>query len=90
MRPSRTYVLKKPFGRAWAMTPTPQCQFVEMDWDEEAELEWINMDGILARFQEWARYFGIKTVIPQVRKELKSLIYKGLMPTQAYSVWEAE
>lgn len=90
MRPQRTFVLKKPFGRAWAMTPTPQCQFIEMDWGKEALAEWQNMDSILARFQEWARYFGIKTVLPQVRKELKRLFTENLMPVQAYSVWRAE
>lgn len=90
MRPSRTYVLKKPFGRAWAMTPTPQCQFVEMEWGEESRQEQEMMDSILARFQEWARYFGIKTALPKVRKELHRLFNQGLIPVQAYSVWRAE
>lgn len=89
MRPQRTYVLKKPFGRAWAMTPTPQCQFVETDMGKLAgEVEM--MCNILTRFQEWARYLGIKTCIPQIKKEIVFLYMKGLMPTTGYSVWRAE
>ena len=88
MRPTRTYVLKKPFGRAWAMTPTPQCQFVEMDMRNMGpEIEM--MASILDRFAEWARYFGIKNVIRTVKKEIVRLQKDGLMPTQAYSVWRA-
>lgn len=91
MRPTRTYVLKKPFGRAWAMTPTPQCQFVDLDWeDDEADREREMMLSILGRFQEWARYFGIKTVLPQVRREIDRLFRERLVPVHAYSVWRAE
>lgn len=88
MRPTRTYVLKKPFGRAWAMTPTPQCQFVEMDMRDLGE-EMNMMAGILDRFAEWGRYFGIKNVVRIVKKEIMYLQRTGLMPTQAYSVWKA-
>jgi hypothetical protein len=89
MRPERTYVLKKPFGRAWAMTPTPQCQFIEMDMQNlEPEIEM--MSGILNRFAEWGRYFGIKNVARIVKKEIAYLQRTGLMPTQAYSVWKAQ
>jgi hypothetical protein len=71
------------------MTPTPQCQFVEVDWSELKEhIE--SKIAILDRFKEWARYFGIKTALPQVQKEMKRLYKEGLMPVQAYSVWRAE
>lgn len=90
MRPERTFVLSKPFGRAWAMTPTPQCQFVPMENWEDLGPEIDNKIAILDRFQEWARYLGIKTVIPQVQKAIKTLYRDGLMPVQAYSVWRAE
>lgn len=90
MRPHHTYVLSKPFGRAWAMTPTPQCEFVPVDnWDDLApEIE--NKIQILDRFAEWARYLGIKTVVPQVQRSINFLYREGLMPVQAYSVWRSE
>lgn len=89
MRPRRTFVLSKPFGRAWAMTPTPQCQFVEVDWNE-LEHDINNKIQILDRFAEWARYLGIKTVIPTIKSEMRRLYRLGLMPVNAYSVWRAE
>jgi len=45
------------------------------------------MISILDRFAEWARYFGIKTCIASVKREIKHLYNDGLMPTTAYSVW---
>lgn len=70
------------------MTPTPQCQFVEMDMRDLGE-EMNMMAGILDRFAEWGRYFGIKNVVRIVKKEIMYLQRTGLMPTQAYSVWKA-
>lgn len=89
MRPQRTYVLSKPFGRAWAMTPTPQCQFVNVDWGALG-VEIDSKIAILDRFHEWARYFGIKTCLTQVKREIRRLYREGLMPVQAYPVWRAE
>jgi len=66
MRPGKTYILKKPFGRAWAMTPTPQCQFVEFESEDEFKAELAMMKGILTRFSNWAKYFGIETQLPAV------------------------
>lgn len=71
MRPGKTYVLKKPFGRAWAMTPTPQCQFVEFRSPDELQAEILMMTEILGRFQAWASYFGIKTTLHHVIRALK-------------------
>lgn len=90
MRPRRTYVLSKPFGRAWAMTPTPQCEF--RPWRDEKELidQLYMRIQILDRFAEWARYFGIKTCIRAVQKELKRPLKTGLVPTAAIEVWRAE
>jgi hypothetical protein len=71
------------------MTPTPQCQFIEMDMsDMGPEIEM--MSGILDRFSEWGRYFGIKNVARIVKTEIAYLQRTGLMPTQAYSVWKAQ
>lgn len=87
MRPTRTYVLSKPFGRAWAMTPTPQCQWVEADLTEiNAQID--NYHGILNRFQEWARYFGIKTAIPQVKRFLGDVQRTSMIPAVALVVWK--
>lgn len=66
MRPGKTYILKKPFGRAWAMTPTPQCQFVEFETQEEFRAEIDMMVGILCRFEAWAKYFGVRTHLKEI------------------------
>lgn len=87
MRPNQTYVLKKPYGRAWAMTPTPQCEFHPIEDLAEAGIE--DMLQILDRFSEWARYFGIKTAIGSVTKFLLQTQKTGLIPTTGYKVWEA-
>lgn len=84
MRPRKTYVLKKPFGRAWAMKPTPQCQFLDVDI-EEADLE-SNL-AILDRFNAWAKYFKIKTCIPQLQKEIRKVMKSGVVPAEGIEVW---
>jgi hypothetical protein len=86
MRYNHTYVLKKPYGRAWAMTPTPQCQFVQVDSVEDMHLQ--DLLDILDRFAEWARYFGIKTAIPQVQKFIRNVMRTGMVPTVGIPVWE--
>ena len=88
MRPTHTYVLKKPFGRAWAMTPTPQCQFVEFENTEEMRAELEMMHGLLERFMEWARYMGIKTVIPQVWMKMSEISRAGIIPSTGIKAWE--
>lgn len=90
MRPGRTYVLKKPFGRAWAMTPTPQCEFVPFENPEEMKKEIEMMISILDRFREWGRYFGISNFVHLITKDLKDLSKKGLMPTQTLPVWRRD
>lgn len=86
MRYFTTYVLKKPYGRAWAMTPTPRCQFVQVDSVEDMQLQ--DLLDILDRFNEWARYFGIKTAIPQVQKFIRNVMKTGMVPTVGIPVWE--
>lgn len=84
MRPGKTYVLKKPFGRAWAMTPTPQCEFVEFtspgEFDEEVKM----MLSILTRFHAWAKYFKIETALPDV---IRAIRYNNLPLEGATPVW---
>ncbi len=88
MRPGSTYVLKKPYGRAWAMTPTPQCQFIPVDNIEEMDLP--QLIEVLDRFAEWARYFGIKTKIRQVQKFLSQAMKTQMVPLTGVAVWERE
>lgn len=86
MRFRSTFVLKKPFGRAWAMTPTPQCEFEQVDSVEEMELDDILQ--ILDRFQEWARYFKITTCIPGLRRAIVKVQKTGMVPTTTQVVWQ--
>jgi hypothetical protein len=72
MRPGKTYLLKKPFGRAWAMTPTPQCQFVEFTSPAEFDVEMKMMLSILKRFEAWAKYFGVPAHFGEIIRGLKS------------------
>ena len=84
MRPGKTYLLKKPFGRAWAMTPTPQCQFVPFDSEEEFQAEVDMMTSILRRFEAWAKYFKIETALPDV---IRAIRYNNLPLEGATPVW---
>jgi hypothetical protein len=88
MRPGKTFVLKKPFGRAWAMTPTPQCKFEPVESIAEMDLD--SLLSILDRFSEWARYFGIKTKLTAVKKGIRDVQRTGLVPVTGLPVWEAE
>jgi hypothetical protein len=85
MRPGKTYVLKKPFGRAWAMTPTPQCQFVEFTSPQEYDDEIKMMLSILTRFHNWAKYFGIATQLQTVMQAIKKANHFQM--EGAVSVW---
>jgi hypothetical protein len=85
MRPGKTYVLKKPFGRAWAMTPTPQCQFVEFTSPQEFDDEIKMMLSILTRFHNWAKYFGIATQLQTVMQAIKKANHFQM--EGAVSVW---
>jgi len=85
MRPGSTYVLKKPFGRAWAMKPTPQCQFIPC---EVSEMDLESNLAILARFRAWARYFGIKTCLREVEGAIRNVIRSGHVPVEGIVVWE--
>lgn len=87
MRFASTYVLKKPFGRAWAMTPTPKCEFEQVDSVEDMDLP--HLLEILDRFSEWARYFGIKTCLVQVKKAIRDVQRTGLVPITGQVVWQA-
>lgn len=88
MRPGKTFVLKKPYGRAWAMTPTPQCEFIAVENIEEMDLE--DALAILDRFAEWARYFGIKSAIRPVQKFIRSTMKTGMVPTTGIPVWRKD
>ena len=85
MRPGVTYILKKPFGRAWAMTPTPQCTFEEVDDFEEYDIPGII--EIINRFQNWADHFEIETCLGEVSEFLVSCEEQSRRPTSATFVW---
>lgn len=87
MRPGKTYVLKKPFGRAWAMTPTPQCEFVEFTSVEEVKSEIHMMTDILDRFYLWADYFGIRVVTDHVIGGLNRVLLGHPIPEVGEVVW---
>lgn len=57
-------VLKKGFSREWRWHDRAQCQYPPLeDWDENE----LDLDlKVLGRFQEWADYFEIETVIPTI------------------------
>lgn len=88
MRHRTTYVLSKPFGRAWAMTPTPQCEFEEPADQKEFRDQMEMRIEILMRFQEWARYFGIRTCLRQILREMRKVRAHGHIPQQPKTVWE--
>jgi len=90
MRPRITYVLSKPFGRAWAMTPTPQCEFREAETVQEFYDQMQMRIDILYRFKEWARYFGIRTCISQAITEIRRVQGHGQVPQTPIKIWEAE
>lgn len=88
MRPGTTYVLKKPYGRAWAMTPTPQCEFEKVETVDEMNLE--DSLAILRRFNEWGRYFGIKSCVQGVARKIQWCMDSKMIPTTTMSVWKRE
>ena len=74
-------VSKRPYGRAWAMKTTPQCEF------DNVPLEEMNLEGdieILTQFIEWADYFNIPTVLPAVQQYLRDVL-AGIQPVPTYS-----
>lgn len=82
VRPGHTYVMKKPFGRAWAMAETPQCEFDNVPL-EEMDLE-TNVNT-LHRYEEWAAHFGMDTVIPKVSAFIAE-VAAGRRPVPAATV----
>jgi len=86
IRPGRTYLLKKPFSRAWRFKETAQCQFLtsrDLAGDLNDDL------GILYRYQGWAEYLGISTFLPELIEYLVS-VRDGWFPPPKSSVpvWE--
>ena len=66
----RTYLTKRPFGRAWAFPEEPKCKFIpnkDKDYKEET--------SILKRFRDWARYFEMNTVIDYYIKKVENAQY---------------
>lgn len=69
--PGVTRIQKKPYGRAWRYDPPLQCQFVVHDKVREA----LNYDlRVWLRYQEWADYFQVRTMIPEIVKFITACI----------------
>lgn len=86
-RPAQAYVTKRPFGYGWRFKPTPaQCAFyVE---DDEAALRIILLKDaqLLSRYQHWAEYLNIPTVLPKVITILRSFRREPLPAPSAPSI----
>jgi hypothetical protein len=80
-----TYVLNKPFGRAWAMTPEPQCEFEEVEDFSEMGLD--NTLELVDRFRQWANYLEIETCLDVVYDFILTCYTDKVRPTQAVEVW---
>lgn len=65
-----TQVLKKRgFSRTWRWKEVAHCEYPEeLEWDLE---EFKRDDHIFDRYQVWADYFDIPTIIPQIRQTLR-------------------
>lgn len=69
--PGVTRIQKKPYGRAWRYDPPLQCQFVIHDQVREA----LRYDlRVWQRYLEWAKYFEIKTVVPEIIEFIENCI----------------
>jgi hypothetical protein len=82
--PGDTIITKQAFDDLETWTPVPQCRF------EDASLDQVGIEAdvdLLARFAEWARYFGIKTCIGHIQEFLMHCLHTGLVPTTPYTVW---
>lgn len=80
-----TILTKQHFDDREDWTPVPQCEFHDVGGspilaDVEADVL------LLSRFAEWARYFGIKTYIPQVQSFLVYCLKTEMTPTRPYPV----
>lgn len=58
IRPGKTYLLKKPFSRAWRFKQKPQCQFVA---NQDLSLVLAGDIAILRRYLAWASFLNMPT-----------------------------
>lgn len=81
-----THVLKRPFGRAWAMRPTPKCEF-----EATTDFSRMDLDGIIAifdRFRRWGEYLGVPTRAVDVQRAIRDQEARGVVPTASIVAWE--
>lgn len=88
MNPGITYVLNKPFGRAWAMDPTPQCEFEDVENFDDMGLD--NTLELIARFKAWADYLEIPTCLGLVYDFVLTCYETKRRPTQAVEIWRRQ
>lgn len=67
-RGAEAIMLKKGFPREWRWEVRAQCEYPSFEW-EQSELD--TDLSVLDRYQEYADYFGILTVIPIVKELLQ-------------------
>lgn len=82
-----TLITKRPFGRAWQMHPSPECQFLPLE-----TLETLKDDiRVLERFILWADYFKIPTVLPDVISAIERVISGAdRLPVATIPIWRRE
>lgn len=62
-------LMKTPYGRAWAFKLKPQCKFINQLTNLKSEI------NLLKRYLEYANYFKIKTILPEIIDFLTYLSY---------------
>jgi hypothetical protein len=80
--------MKKPFGRAWRFPNKAQCEFHAEDRDKT--LKALGSDiNLLNRYQRWASYMGLKTLLPNLIGRLSTYpTYDLEFPKTSVTVWE--
>ncbi len=88
MRSGRTRLSKVPFGRAWRFPNKAQCEFHAED--RQKTLTALKSDiRLLLRYERWAAYLGLKTLLPQLVGKLSTYPdYDLEFPKTSVTVWE--
>jgi hypothetical protein len=82
-----TMIMKKPFGRGWNFPTKMQCEF--HDVDHASTVKALKSDlQLLIRYNHWAEYLGIETVLPKLIGQFTNYItYDREFPTTTLYVW---
>ncbi len=70
-------LLKKGFAREWRWEVRAQCEYsAPFDWPETERQSDLQ---VLRRYSEWASYFNVPTIIPQLVEEIE-IAYSNRSP----------